>query len=255
MCEFLEFGWLIGYEESHLPVTKPHNHNSAFSFCECVDSYISKQVYNGTIMGPFDNNPFNAPLTYSPFQTVPKKGTEERRVVCDLSFPWGKSVNDGIPCGTYLGEESHITYPKVDNLVSIIKKHGQGCLMWKRDLKSAYRQLPLDPHDYHLLAYTWRGLIYIDLAIPFGLRTGSLAMQRTTNAFVYIMYKQNIDVVGYIDDYAGANSRNIAQADFESVGEYFSLLGLVESPEKAISPTTEMEFLGILFNTVDMTYL
>ena len=142
------------------------------------------------------------------------KGTEERRVVCDLSFPLGKSVNDGIPCGIYLGEESQITYPKVDNLVSIINKHGQGCLMWKRDLKSAYRQLPVDPDDYHLLAYTWRGHIYLDLAIPFGLRTGSLAMQRTTYAFVYIMYKQNIDVVGYIDDYAGANSRNIAKSRF-----------------------------------------
>ena len=106
-------------------------------------------------MGPFESNPFNAPLAYSPFQTVPKKGTEERRVVCDLSFPLGKSVNDGIPCGIYLGEESQITYPKVDNLVSII-------------------------NDYHLLAYTWRGHIYLDLAIPFDLRTGSLAMQRTT---------------------------------------------------------------------------
>ena len=103
--------------------------------------------------------------------------------------------------------------------------------MWKRDLKSAY-WLPVDPHDYHLLAYTWRGHIYINLTIPFGLCTGSLSMQRTTNGFVYIMYKQNIDVVGYIDDYAGANSRNIAQADFESVVEYFLLLGLVEFPEK-----------------------
>ena len=47
----------------------------------------------------------------------------------------------------------------------------------------------------------------------------------------------------------------LPKADFESVGQYFSLLGLglVEFPEKAISQTIEMEFLGSLFNTVDMT--
>ena len=38
-------------------------------------------------MGPFESNTFNEPLAYSPVQTVPKKGTEERRVICDLSFP------------------------------------------------------------------------------------------------------------------------------------------------------------------------
>ena len=40
----------------------------------------------------------------SPLNTVGKRDSEERRVIVDLSWPCGHSVNDGIPSDSYLGE-------------------------------------------------------------------------------------------------------------------------------------------------------
>lgn len=190
VCDFLEFGWPIGYVKSDLPVTQVGNHKSALLYPESVDKYIAREVCCGTLMGPFRDNPLCVPLAIAPLQTVPKKDSTDRRVVCDLSFPEFTSTNAGIPGDTYLGEPFQLRYPGVDDLVNIILDKGRGCLMWKRDLSRAYRQLPIDPGDSHLVSLKWRGEFYIDLAIPFGLRTGSLAMQRTTNAFVHMLSKQ-----------------------------------------------------------------
>jgi hypothetical protein len=45
---------------------------------------------------PFKNNPFVNELKISPLNTVTKRDSPERRVILDLSFPSGKSVNDHI---------------------------------------------------------------------------------------------------------------------------------------------------------------
>ena len=145
-----------------------------------------------------------------------------------------------------------MTYPGVDNLVRIIIEKGRGCLMWKRDLKRAYRQIPIDPSDYIFLAHSWRCGIYFDLSIPFGLRTGSLATQRTTNAFVYMLRNRGIDCVGYIDDNAGANLPSMAESDFLVAGQLLQRLGLQESQKKSVFPTSNMVFLGVNFDTENL---
>ena len=68
----------------------------------------------GSLIGPFTANPLPNDIIISPLQSVAEKNTANptaRRIVVDLSFPKGKSVNDGIPRDMYLGEETHLTYP------------------------------------------------------------------------------------------------------------------------------------------------
>jgi hypothetical protein len=43
----------------------------------------------------------------------------ERRVILDLSFPEGQSVNEFISKEFYLGKKIELSYPKVDDLVGI----------------------------------------------------------------------------------------------------------------------------------------
>ena len=47
-------------------------------------------------MGPFDKIPFQNKVGISPLSTRPKKDSDKRRVILDLSFPMGGAVNDGI---------------------------------------------------------------------------------------------------------------------------------------------------------------
>ena len=59
---------------------------------------------------------------------------------------------------------------KVPFLVDLVVQCGRGCAMFKRDLKRAYRQIPIDPGDIHVLGYKWDNKLYFDTALPMGLK-------------------------------------------------------------------------------------
>ena len=48
---------------------------------------------------------------------------------------------------------------------------GRGALMAKVDAKSAYRNVPVHPDDRWLMGMMWDGALYVDTALPFGLRS------------------------------------------------------------------------------------
>ena len=90
----------------------------------------------------------------SPLNTVEKRDSEERRVIVDLSWPSGHLVNDGTPSDSYLGAPLSLRYPTIDDIVHAVVTLGRGCYLYKRDLRKAYRQFPVDPKDYPFLGYT-----------------------------------------------------------------------------------------------------
>ena len=105
------------------------------------------------------------------------------RVVVDLSYPPGQSVNWR---DTYLGEPFSLRLPGREALLDIIHQKGQHCHLFKKDLSRAYRQLCIDPRDYHLLGYQYRDCLYSDTAPPFGLRSSAMMCQTTTSAVTFI---------------------------------------------------------------------
>ena len=64
-------------------------------------------------------------------------------------------------------------YIKLDQIVSMVLKHGPGALMAKFDVEAAYRNIAVHPDDWYLLGMKWRGRFFVDLALPFGLRSAS----------------------------------------------------------------------------------
>ena len=89
------------------------------------------------MLGPFKVSPIDK-LCFSPLMSVPKD-IVNRRVIVDFSFPPGTSVNDGISRTTYLQLEMEFSLPSVQSMVSRLNELGPGCLMYKRDLKGAFR--------------------------------------------------------------------------------------------------------------------
>ena len=47
---------------------------------------------------------------------------------------------------------------------------GYGAQLAKLDMESAYRQVPVHTDDRFLLGMKWKGNLYVDTALPFGLR-------------------------------------------------------------------------------------
>ena len=124
--------------------------------------------------------------------TVGKRDSEERRVIVDLSWPCGHSVNDGIPSDSYLGEPLVLRYPTIDNIVDAVVALGHDCHLYKRDIQKVYRQFPVDSKDYPFLGYTWDKHFYFDTILTMGLRSAAMACQRSTSAVAWIPSQQGL---------------------------------------------------------------
>lgn len=254
IVDFLQFGWPINYCGLNSPKTTSRNHRSASNYASVVDKDIAKDLADGSIVGPFDVNPLKTELVISPLQTVHKDDiSDSKRVVVDLSFPPGESVNDGIPGDTFMGMPFVLRYPSVDDLARIVREKGRGCLLFKRDLRRAYKQLPISPNDWGFCGIKWRDNLYIYVSEIFGLRSSAMACQRTTNSVMYMYKEAGYHCCNYLDDFGGCESPKKAKLAFETLGLLLTALGLKENLDKAIEPTTQMIFLGILLNTLDFT--
>jgi hypothetical protein len=60
--------------------------------------------------------------------------------------------------------------------------------MMKRDLKAAFRHIPINPYDYWLLLFEWNGQFFVDTFLPFGLRTAP----RIFNLFAEALHSQGL---------------------------------------------------------------
>ena len=98
-------------------------------------------------------------------------------MIVDLSHPANRSVNDGI-----CKQLCTLTYPSIADEVQFIRLLGPGTFLLKVDLKSAYRVVLVNALDRHLLGVQWQGGVYVDQALPFGLRSAPILIMAVADA-------------------------------------------------------------------------
>jgi hypothetical protein len=179
LVQLLEYGFPLGLTDLPDLERSTRNHGSAYMWYPHVDKFLSTEVDKGGVTGPFLKAPWWK-TTVSPLMTAHTK-VRLRRCVFDATFR-DKSLNNSTPSDTYMGLPCKYTFPKIEDYRSMILKSGQGCLMWKRDLSRFFLQLPLDPIEYYHVAIVWRTLIFIFVALAFGLRHSGLQGQHVTDA-------------------------------------------------------------------------
>ena len=160
-------------------------------------------------------------------------------------------MNDFISKDEYLGENFEIIYPKVDDFIYLIKVKGQGCLLFKVDLKRFYRQINMCPSSLYLVNFVWKKHIFCDIVLSMGCRSSAYIAQRFSNAITFILFKFGIYILNYIDDLASAQTKEKALCACLTLREI--LKKCKEADKKACPPSTLMTFIGILFNTEKMT--
>ena len=166
---FCRYGWPISHFGEFGNTNLVEYWKGASNFPHEIENYLHKEIECKVVLGPFKENPFNRPCYFSPLNTRDKKDSLEKRIILDLSFPEGNSVNDGIDKTKYLGEDIILKFPTVDKLAQIMVSLGKGCLLFKRDLKRYYRQIFVDPVDAVKLGYRFQDNIYFDAALPMGM--------------------------------------------------------------------------------------
>ena len=242
-------GFDIGFSPQSPLTSARKNKASAYEHPEVVDAYLRNEVSLGRVSGPFDSSPL-PDLHISGFGVIPKAGQPGKwRLILDLSSPHGSSVNDGIDPDLF-----SLQYIKFDDVVAMVTKLGRGALMAKFDVQSAFRNLAVLPSQRYLLGMKWRGKFFVDLVLPFGLRSAPFIFNSVAEMVEWILrHNYSIpDLLHYLDDYITAGppecldcARNLAVAS--SVCQQ---LGLPLHPDKTVGPSTCLTTLGIELNSI-----
>ena len=113
--------------------------------------------------------------------------------------------------------------------------------MAKSDIEEAYRLLPIHKDDKHLLGTQWKGQVYIDTALPFGLRSAPLIFTALADGLEWILKQRGASYIAhYLDDFITVGPPNLDQCLtnqtilFETCKE----LGVPLAPLKSAGPTT-----------------
>ena len=114
LVELLKFRFSLGYEREFLLASLVQNHRSALEFPEAVGTYLTSEIKQDRILGPFQGNPLGTSLTIFALNPVPKKDSSDRRFISDLSFPKTLFLSSGIYKDRYLNELVELLYPSVD---------------------------------------------------------------------------------------------------------------------------------------------
>ena len=239
-------GVSLGYQGPRVSATSP-NLQSASANPGVIYANLAKECTSGRIAGPYNTPPL-PDLRCSGVGLVPKR-SGGWRMITHLSAPPGGSINDYIQ-----REEFSLQYCSIDDAIRLIQKHGQGTLMAKVDIKNAFRLLPVQRTDWHLLGIRWRGQFYVDKCLPFGLRSAPFLFNRVADAFAWILTNNYgvSDLIHYLDDFftVGHHNSGHCQDHLTSIIRAAELLHIPLAPEKVEGPQSIMTFLGIELDSV-----
>ena len=179
------------------------------------------------------------------------KGTWTK-IIIDLSFPAGKSVNAGVDSEQYLGSKFLLTLPTIDTITNKLVKLGKGAILYKIVTSRAFRHVKIDPADYKDLGLHFQNY-FLDSCLPFGFRHGLAIFQHLSDAVRYIMNSKSYHVTNYIDNIVGYAVKSKAQASFDTLYNLLQDLGFKISKNKLVTPTIKAICLGVELDTENST--
>ena len=139
---------------------------------------------------------------------------------------------------------------KMDNIKTALKLMRPGCFMASVDLKDAYYSVPIATEDRRYLKFEWQYT-----CLPNGLACAPRLFTKILKPVYSHIRSLGHICMGHIDDslLLGYNY-SACTKNIQDTVDTFVKLGFVIHPEKSVLvPSQEMEFLGFLLNSVNMT--
>ena len=245
----LQNGLRVGADRSKAIRPALSNMLSAQLHRQVVADYIESESRRGQILGPFLLRSFlQAAIQSKRIGVIPKGQTGKWRLITDLSYLPGHSVNDPI--------DSHncsLTYSAVDGVTRQAVALGAGAMMAKVDIESACRLVPVHVQDRPLLRLQWEGALYVDAMLPFGLRSAPKIFNAIADAIQWVAEQEGVEYTDhYLDDFIvwGSPGSPQCQRALETLRQVCAHLGTQLVPHKTVSPTTCLAYMGIIIDTV-----
>ena len=245
----IQEGFRIGYERGgHLLGSARKNMRAAGENPQVIKDYLEVERKRRVLLGPFERSEV-PDVHISRFGVIPKSNQPGKwRLIVDLSHPEGRSVNDGIS-----SELCSLQYMHMEEVLKSLLELGPGAQMAKMDIKSAYRMVPVHPQDRFLLGVQWQGLVYVDAALPFGLRSAPKIFNALADGLGWIVKEHGVQYLWhYLDDFftCGAADSDECKLNLQMLLDICNHLGVPIAEEKVEGPSTSIIFLGILIDTI-----
>ena len=144
---------------------------------------------------------------------------------------------------------------KMDNIQTALKLMRRGCFMASVDLKDAYYSVPIATEDRKYLKFEWQGSYFQYTCLPNGLACAPRLFTKILKPVYSHIRSLGHICMGHIDDslLLGYNYSACAK-NIQDTVDVFIKLGFVIHPEKSVLvPSQQLEFLGFLLNSVNMT--
>lgn len=246
LCTGFSKGFDLGFKGQTNNSCKVQNLKSCSKNPEAVEEYLAKEVDSGRIIGPFNTVPFKK-FQLSPIGLVPKKTPGLFRVIVDLSYPQGESINDGIP-----DEAAHISYSTVSDAIKLILACGKHAYLAKADIEKAFRIIPLRPTHHSQLGMFWNNQFFFDRCLPMGARSACQIFERFSCGLEFAVAKKGVQLLThYLDDFLFINrSKSECHDDLKKFISVCSDINVPLAHDKTVGPTQVLNFLGLEIDTV-----
>lgn len=149
-------------------------------------------------------------------------------------------------------EYHHFKMDTIKDAIALMKKD---CYFASIDLKDAYFSIPVHQDSRRLLRFLWEGKDYQFSCLPQGLSSSPRIFTKLLKPVYAYLRKKGYTIVGYIDDsILIAESKEKLQKAIDESLTLLDGLGFTIHPEKSvIYPTQQIEFLGFLLDSTNMT--
>ena len=148
-----------------------------------------------------------------------------------------------------------MAYSSVADAARLILQLGVGTEMAKMDIASAFRLIPVHPDDRHLLGMKWKEQVYIDMQLPFGLRSAPVLFNGYADALKWVIRSAGVPyILHYLDDFLvlGPPRSGVCRDALGHMLTTCQSLGVPLAEDKVAGPATSLVFLGIELDSVCM---
>ena len=241
IVEGIRHGFRVGYSRESTCRSSRGNMKSALDNPHVIRDYLRTECEAGRVLGPLDPS-CHQDIHTSRFGVIPKSTPGKWRLIVDMSSPEGSSVNDGIReawCS--------LSYATVTDAARGITAYGRDALLIKLDVRNAYRVVPIHPDDRWLMGMMWEGSLFVDTALPFGLRSAPKIFTALADAAEWMVRQQGVEfIIHYLDDFLVVTAADEHQGShaLRLLLETFEHLGLPIAWDKLEGPSPCLTFLG-----------
>lgn len=253
LCQGFTEGFDTLISETCLPTKECKNLQSATTQPEIIDKLIDSEVDKGFLQGPYKQLPFSQ-YRVSPIGVSFGKYSNKPRLIVDLSAPHEDEQNPSV--NELIDKElCSLSYVSVDDAINKILELGQGTLMCKTDISDAFKIIPITPSQWHMFCVKWKGKYYFYNKLAFGCRSSPRIFDNLSQAVCWIAqnrYKIK-HILHLLDDFITFDHPNeCGERNMALLHLIFHRLGIPMAKHKTCGPSTVMEYLGIVLDSVKM---